>query len=90
MQSSAAFILRDSRRTVRDTLEFLVQGEDELGKREALARVSVNGHLGDGGGWSLKGKVELCRIEPITPRRHPRPTLAHPFRFYRLFLSAVT
>ena len=61
MQSSAAFILRDSRRTVRDTLEFLVQGEDELGKREALARVSVNGHLGDGGGWSLKGFAALNR-----------------------------
>ena len=31
---------------MRDVLEFLVQGEDELGNREALARISVNGHLG--------------------------------------------
>ena len=31
---------------MRDALQFLVQGEDELREREALARVSVNGHLG--------------------------------------------
>jgi len=27
----------------------------------------VDGHLGDGGGWGLKGKVEPCRVEPIAP-----------------------
>jgi len=34
---------------------------------------------GDGGGWSLKGKVEPRRIEPITPTptSSPRPALAH-------------
>jgi len=59
-------MLRDLRRTVRDALQFFVQSKDELGKREALARVSVNGHR-DGGGWSLKGTVEPRRIEPIVP-----------------------
>jgi len=60
-------MLRDLRRTVRDALQFFVQSKDELRKREVLARVSVNGHLGDGGGWGLKGKVKPCRVEPIAP-----------------------
>ena len=53
---SATFILRDLRRTVRDAFQFLVQGEDELREREALARISVNGHLG--GWWRLEFERE--------------------------------
>ena len=48
---SATFILRDLRRTMHDVLEFLVQ-DDELRRREALARISMNGHLGVT--WSLE------------------------------------
>ena len=39
-------ILSDLRRTACNALQFLIQGKDKLRRREALARVSVNGHPG--------------------------------------------
>jgi hypothetical protein len=39
-------IVRDSRRTIGNALQLLVQGEDELRKRKVLARISVGTHLG--------------------------------------------
>jgi hypothetical protein len=39
-------IIGDSRRTIGDALQLLVQGEDELRKRKVLARISVGAHLG--------------------------------------------
>ena len=44
---STIVILRDLRQTVCGALQFPVQGEYELRKQEAPARVSMNGHLGD-------------------------------------------
>jgi len=36
---------RDLRRTIGDALQLLVQGKDELRKRETLAGVNMNIHL---------------------------------------------
>jgi hypothetical protein len=44
-------ILHDSRRTISDALQLFVQSEDELWKRQVLARVSVNVHLRYDEGW---------------------------------------
>jgi len=46
MQSLYRMVILRDLRTACNALQFLVQGEDELRRREALARVSVNGHLG--------------------------------------------
>ena len=58
-----------------DTLQLLVQSEDELRKREALAGVGVDVHLGDDGGrrerWTLGavGRLDPCpmSIESTSP-----------------------
>jgi hypothetical protein len=76
-------IVRDSRRTIGDALQLLVQSEDELRERKVLAGVSANAHLGYDGGWKEGGASSGRRRS----YRHLRdgivltyPSYSHPHR----------